>query len=213
MKYFSVLQLIFRDRDLVKGRHRAAGRGWTRVDPTRLSSPFREYLPRVQRHHINGSCSSMYQGLKSCMEARACLGAGGLAVLVCASTLAQVQLPSFVPLLCAAQRPAVLLVVVASLGVACAYNPAAAVANAKKWYNTAEHQCSSSYDACTPWSYWGALAPSTVGCSPLNQPRTHHMLFCCPPAPVLRPAHRSPCNPCFTPPPRRGVVWVPVPWR
>eukprot|EP01116_Phalansterium_solitarium_P002461 TRINITY_DN12509_c0_g1_i1.p1 TRINITY_DN12509_c0_g1~~TRINITY_DN12509_c0_g1_i1.p1 ORF type:complete len:193 (-),score=31.31 TRINITY_DN12509_c0_g1_i1:104-682(-) len=35
------------------------------------------------------------------------------------------------------------------------YVPSGALAYAAKWWNTANHQCSSEYDACTPWSYWG----------------------------------------------------------
>eukprot|EP01127_Copromyxa_protea_P007371 TRINITY_DN17280_c0_g1_i1.p1 TRINITY_DN17280_c0_g1~~TRINITY_DN17280_c0_g1_i1.p1 ORF type:complete len:202 (-),score=31.87 TRINITY_DN17280_c0_g1_i1:56-661(-) len=35
------------------------------------------------------------------------------------------------------------------------YSPAEAVKYVHKWWNSANHSCSSSYDACTPWSYWG----------------------------------------------------------
>jgi len=35
------------------------------------------------------------------------------------------------------------------------YNPPTAIAYAAKYWDTTNHQCSSEYDACTPWSYWG----------------------------------------------------------
>jgi len=37
-----------------------------------------------------------------------------------------------------------------------AYNRDAAVTYAAKWWNTANHNCTSSYDKCSPWSYWGS---------------------------------------------------------
>ncbi|KAH3758014.1 hypothetical protein Pelo_10144 [Pelomyxa schiedti] len=36
------------------------------------------------------------------------------------------------------------------------YNNSAAVEYAQAWWNGANHDCGSSYDACTPWSYWGS---------------------------------------------------------
>ncbi len=37
-----------------------------------------------------------------------------------------------------------------------AYNPALAYAYASDWWDGANHSCSSAYDSCTPWSYWGS---------------------------------------------------------
>eukprot|EP01105_Mastigella_eilhardi_P024684 TRINITY_DN647_c0_g1_i3.p1 TRINITY_DN647_c0_g1~~TRINITY_DN647_c0_g1_i3.p1 ORF type:complete len:201 (+),score=47.58 TRINITY_DN647_c0_g1_i3:45-605(+) len=48
---------------------------------------------------------------------------------------------------------ALVLLVLAS--VAHAYDKSAAVSYAAKWWNSANHDCSSTYSACTPWSYWG----------------------------------------------------------
>ena len=52
-------------------------------------------------------------------------------------------------------RCSTLLTVLAVATSAAAYNRAAAVAHAAKWYHTADHSCSTAYDACSPWSYWG----------------------------------------------------------
>lgn len=41
------------------------------------------------------------------------------------------------------------------VGLAAAYNRDAAVAYAKQWWNSANHNCNSAYTACTPYSYWG----------------------------------------------------------
>jgi len=35
------------------------------------------------------------------------------------------------------------------------YEPTGALAYASKWYSTANHKCSTTYDNCSPWSYWG----------------------------------------------------------
>jgi len=47
----------------------------------------------------------------------------------------------------------------AALALACAtaaaYDRAAAVENARNHYNAPQHDCSTAYDACSPWSYWG----------------------------------------------------------
>lgn len=39
-----------------------------------------------------------------------------------------------------------------------AYIRALAVANAFKYYNAPQHNCSTPYTACSPWSYWGEEA-------------------------------------------------------
>ena len=59
-----------------------------------------------------------------------------------------------------AGRAAALLALFAAAlaGGAHAYDRGAAVANAKKWYNSAEHDCAGGYTSCTPWSYWGSEA-------------------------------------------------------
>jgi len=36
-----------------------------------------------------------------------------------------------------------------------AYDPTAALAYVDKWYSSANHDCKSAYDVCSPWSYWG----------------------------------------------------------
>jgi hypothetical protein len=38
------------------------------------------------------------------------------------------------------------------------YDPAKAVANALAHYNHVQHDCSTVYERCTPWSYWGEEA-------------------------------------------------------
>ena len=57
------------------------------------------------------------------------------------------------------QRPLLLFATVvaaaATAGVASAYNRTAALAYARQWYSRANHDCSSDYTACTPFSYWG----------------------------------------------------------
>jgi len=35
------------------------------------------------------------------------------------------------------------------------YDRGAAMAYADKWWNTANHDCGTSYSSCSPWSYWG----------------------------------------------------------
>ena len=41
---------------------------------------------------------------------------------------------------------------------AAAYNPAGALKYAALWWNSTNHDCSTAYDACSPWSYWGEEA-------------------------------------------------------
>jgi len=41
------------------------------------------------------------------------------------------------------------------IGIAAAYNRKEAVAYAKKWYDSANHDCNSGFEDCTPWAYYG----------------------------------------------------------
>lgn len=41
---------------------------------------------------------------------------------------------------------------------AAAYNRSAAVAHAAQYYNKPQHDCSTPYTSCSPWSYWGEEA-------------------------------------------------------
>ena len=51
--------------------------------------------------------------------------------------------------------PALLL---ALFGCAAAYNRSAAVAHAALYFDKPQHDCSTPYDACSIWSYWGEEA-------------------------------------------------------